>query len=569
MSVNTFIECRQKKSKQVVNNGDYTTKLSGQGVRIDTGDQIQLNKAFIDTLATSTNRIEIEEDITLQMSHVFYSDNWTDLGKTYDSGSLGNTTNNLYVPCTDSGGSPVSDFERVDRVVAQANALVYGTWGNVDTTYSYVDVNGTRVQHTFFIKGGDVSKGVSSASSNLGFVYKKGTLYYPVYPSFIDLDAKYGIGDLSYYTSPVSNTVYHPINISSTLKIPTGSYDPDHLAKIITDGLSVNDKAITSGSIFADKEALDSPYLKNSKDLATTSVTFIETKDGTDSFILAFDHWVGSNIVSLEYDNETERMAWTYLHMPLYDTSGNIITQVTQQTYNPGGTGIVPTGKYFWSSRNSGIAWTALAATKDKDGSVYDFWTAKLGFDLSKLLVRYTNELKPLGGGAGLVPIFTNLSTEDTGTTTTSGFLGIDSAVQKIFGSGATTKFFQVPSYNVTPNFSTAIGTETEKIFSNDIFFQENNKFGYYLIDINASFKSDIIMEDTINRTIQGIVSRYYEQQSYTSATSDAAIAYVHKGEPIYLRDLRIRILKSDGTLADNIGDDNTVYLQVVKRQDD
>jgi len=573
MSVNTFIECRQKKSNSVVNNGDFSTKLSGQGIRIDAGDEIQLNKAFIDTLATSTNRIEIEEDITLQMSHVFYSDNWNLSGKSYDSASPGKTNNLLYTPCISSSGpTPGEGFERVDSINCEASSLAGllndGNWGNVEVIYQYTDVNDQVVEHSFYLYGGNTNNGIYERTSPAGFVYKKGTIFGPVSPNVVDLFSKYYIGGITYNKSDVNNIIYHPINISNTIPIKKGSYDPDHLARIITDELSQNNKAKDAGSEFSDKDAVDSPYLKSSTNLSTNPVTFIETKNGIDTFTYGNDYWVGSNIVSLEFDEETQRMTWSYLHMPIYDTSGNIITQVSIQEQKSGST-VSPTGKYFWTSRNSGIAWTSLRATKDSDGEFFDFWTDKLGFDLSKILVKYSNDLLPTAGGAAYAPVFSNLSTGDTGTTTTSGFLGIDAAVQKIFASGATTKFIQVPTYNVTPNFSTAIGTQTEKIFSDSLFFQENNKFGYYLIDINASFKSNVIMEDTINRTIQGIVSRYYEQQSYTSATSDSAISYIHKGEPIYLRNLRIRILKSDGSLADNIGDDNTVYLQVIKRQDD
>ncbi len=61
------------------------------------------------------------------------------------------------------------------------------------------------------------------------------------------------------------------------------------------------------------------------------------------------------------------------------------------------------------------------------------------------------------------------------------------------------------------------------------------------------------------------ICSRYYERATYTSATESDSIVYTHRGAPALLSSFSCRILDSDKNIALNLGEDNTVFLQVVK----
>ncbi len=62
-----------------------------------------------------------------------------------------------------------------------------------------------------------------------------------------------------------------------------------------------------------------------------------------------------------------------------------------------------------------------------------------------------------------------------------------------------------------------------------------------------------------------GIITKYYSYGSYAYGESDAAIQYIHKGAPIQLKSVRVRLLKSDMKLDENLGDDNTIIMQVIK----
>ena len=61
-------------------------------------------------------------------------------------------------------------------------------------------------------------------------------------------------------------------------------------------------------------------------------------------------------------------------------------------------------------------------------------------------------------------------------------------------------------------------------------------------------------------------MSRYYSESSYTSSSSDASLVYTHNSdEPIIINSFKCRVLNSDKKLAQNIGKDNTIFLELVK----
>jgi hypothetical protein len=67
-----------------------------------------------------------------------------------------------------------------------------------------------------------------------------------------------------------------------------------------------------------------------------------------------------------------------------------------------------------------------------------------------------------------------------------------------------------------------------------------------------------------LNNIVQGL-NAYHDHVIYTSAGSEASILYQHKGEPVLLSSFDIRILDSDKVLAENIGEDSTVFLNIIK----
>jgi hypothetical protein len=95
----------------------------------------------------------------------------------------------------------------------------------------------------------------------------------------------------------------------------------------------------------------------------------------------------------------------------------------------------------------------------------------------------------------------------------------------------------------------------------NDITYD----YGYYMIEIDMGINTNVRGKDFNNKKISSIIGRYYSNNSFTSAYNEGSIPYIHRGNSIRLNKFNVRILKDDGTLADDIGDNNTVFLEHIQ----
>ena len=76
------------------------------------------------------------------------------------------------------------------------------------------------------------------------------------------------------------------------------------------------------------------------------------------------------------------------------------------------------------------------------------------------------------------------------------------------------------------------------------------------------------ILGNNNNNKISSIISKYYSQNSYTSSYSEGSIPYLHKAdEPLYISNIRIRILDPDNKINDKIGNRNSIFLEVIKNE--
>ena len=86
-------------------------------------------------------------------------------------------------------------------------------------------------------------------------------------------------------------------------------------------------------------------------------------------------------------------------------------------------------------------------------------------------------------------------------------------------------------------------------------------------IDIGTSYNENIGSDQTqlsYSRNMRGIIDRYYSANSYTSSQG-GDISYIHYGNSFQLQSLKIRISNSDGSVIDDLGNDNTVFIKVIK----
>lgn len=396
--------------------------------------------------------------------------------------------------------------------------------------------------------------------------------------------------------SPFTKESVVPRKFTTTIEIEGGkevAYDPTELAQYINRQFTeLRPTTITESQLTGDNKFLQ--HVGKGEPTANAAFNnFVEVRtDNTATELHGFTYntgstgnegarWVGASQVELAYDPTTRKFAFNFLHTPIF-AGGAINTGIVRAQQYPSGA-----FETFVVNRNGGLLIQSLTSTIKGTTNTAQFWEKELGFgqaqpNSSHLSLDYlytTPEIKSetddgtdhtINGESLAVPIF-NQGVEQ-GVKTTGGFIGLDSMVQK-GAAGSPNPFYEVPVLPTSTGANEIFSTSDKQIEIEALNSVLNSKsgvaFGYFLAEVRAQFKgSPLINQDTTRKNIMSIVSRYYEQNSYTSAASGSAVIYQHTSpEPVLLNSFKCRILDSDGNLADNIGQDNTIFIEIVKQK--
>tara|TARA_Y100000114_G_scaffold105871_1_gene99135 strand:- start:856 stop:2850 length:1995 start_codon:yes stop_codon:yes gene_type:complete len=404
----------------------------------------------------------------------------------------------------------------------------------------------------------------------------------------------------------MSGKLYTPIIGKRSFTLPQGNYDPNELCSAIN-GLAtlVGDTPPTNADL-NDNEFLigvggelninaDKNHFVEQRDLLNEPLETYGYEFNTASGISP--QIVGASQVELSFDPDTNRFKWDFLHTPIFaQASGEAgseaekggIASATGWDADYGGNPNPPLPTIRWrNAKNGGIAFTSLRPAS--------LWADKLGFDLQVFQRDYTGrqttipnpncllvnyDIRPRTQGAtgthftvqgvqSSVPVLTNALKD--GVNMTTGFMGLSDIFNK-----ASNTFQNMLSVSAPPNTGVplsqyvTIGQATNEIRAGkgllDVTSGKSD-FGYFLIEVEAQFDNNYLTPSGNRRHIVAIVSKYYLKENYTSSTSADSIMYVHKGPPQLLNSFKCRILDSNKEVPENIGDDNTVILEIVKAQ--
>jgi len=182
-------------------------------------------------------------------------------------------------------------------------------------------------------------------------------------------------------------------------------------------------------------------------------------------------------------------------------------------------------------------------------------WRDQMKFDLSKLLTTF--QLQPKQDIGGLTNVRTCTFSAVDGVNATGALKSIDDTLNK------DENFDKAVAYTTTGNpIKTPYLTEINASESLDGDSALDN--GYYLIELTSNFYTNKISGEDQKKNIMGIVSRFYQQDSFTSSIDgEGTFTYVHKGEPITISRIGCRILNAQHQLAKNLKDNNTIFLQL------
>lgn len=324
----------------------------------------------------------------------------------------------------------------------------------------------------------------------------------------------------------------------------------------------------------------------------------------------------GTDSFSLEYDDSLSKYKITKIHFSINDISGQTSNQILDNP-NPQPIFIGTTthqgvmiDRFSEPNENSalgvafgGIILNSLSAY-DEFGDFINFWEDTLGFDTSSITTHIdqafsspslgvkkafkyeltdgsTTDLGPeYGTVAETVSTFSFSVTDGVNITTDQATISgihysdsktLDTSSGRVHGTATQIghRYFNSisalnPDSNV-PIYQEYINTTlTKQIFARDVFQSKNLNFAYYLVEINALINNDFITSAEIKNKIFSVINRYYQLGGYLSGTN-SGIQYTHEGESIMISDIQVRILQADGTIANNLKNDNTVFLELLR----
>jgi len=396
------------------------------------------------------------------------------------------------------------------------------------------------------------------------------------------------------------DTKLTPIIGEVTMKFKEGYYSPSHLAHIMTDQLNLANPSGNPQGEYAQLKGISSELYTTVTDLINKvggianfafsamdgSNTCEPTPNAIDAVLPAYDMMIGSNTFTFDYreDLGIPRFVISQNHSPVYQKALTGIKKIEYaRTITVGGN---PTTSAF--TRLIGASSGVIPIGVSSSG-VNDFWEL-LGFSQNQFNPAPIQQNKTLETNPG-VTTDVYMSVFDMNTITkhiTSTYAGLDILVSKDDND---------PSNYTAINLSGAVSTNytngqwTPSLAPNNININDytlnkaeksnlrgvgdlhNNTFiattnispifadypieraleqinPYYLININV-MKNQSITSLGENTTavsqkfadVSAVIGTYYNSSSYTLSQPSDSIPYIHKGNPIPLNNIKVRIL--------------------------
>lgn len=595
MDATTIIEARQSKSNSGDVAGDFGVTLVDKLV-INDGDELGIRSVFIDTTTTDSAHITIKDDLTMTIKNYCYL---SDIG-VYNDMEIIRLDDITYTNGT-TPYFPTGDIGVASTITAAPQALTkianmtfmkgsFTTsqkyWGN-DFLFeiNYTDANGDASQYKIKIPPTPVNQkeyihemSIILPTANIPSI--------TLTPSSRYANKQYNIKPVSIADDTIQQSVgayqvVHPVEFTTTFTLPKGSYSPEDLGAYVTREMTTIDSSTADVTYPGNVLEGSSSLMYMLTNASTTANYFVTATTGAK--ILKYKQpntlhkLIGSTQFTLTWDDIIKKFKFEYTHTPYYDSGNNAITTAYKQVAN-GGTATDYAA--FFLNKTGGVLLTDMYA-EDSTGAEFDFWEAICGFDLGKLLVKPEHVLvsthdypanpvtQPTTNPLTMYS-FKITSVDGTqlkpGIQYTENTKTLDQLINKNADyisdvNNVPTSFASSPDRDVDLVLKST-STQSTSIVANRTF-NETLDFAYFLVNIDAKFRSTLVSQTDIRHNIHGIVSRFYVQGSYVSGGEETGFVYRHRGPPLYMDSFRVRILDSDGNVPGAIGNDNSVFLEL------
>tara|TARA_R110002167_G_scaffold44739_1_gene134456 strand:- start:802 stop:2622 length:1821 start_codon:yes stop_codon:yes gene_type:complete len=555
-------------------NGQYEVDVDE--TTLNDGDMLSIKSCIIDSATSEDGKIVIEDDETdFSITFNHYIKNFEIASKRYNRGdntSLQQPDGLHYFLCDTADASP--HIKKINSITFnRTGSVVKGFWGKTNVVFTYVPAGQTTATplatYTIYLDKihnretyklyDTLSKNDDGTSKGLGFNYNS---QYPFslnldYNNLEELEGDHNVDASNYQLTNRdvdTSTERSPHDFTLNFTMPTGSYDPSELARIITDKMT---KIRVGEGNFSGATPMEN-------NMMTTNNQFFQgfptacpngraeycSETGEDFF--DFDdqgHLSGASQFGLQFDLEINKFKLTLINNPYY-VDGNVSVQSIKRGTDD---------SYFLVNKTSGLTMKSMTPQS--------VWFKKMGFNNNILISSSSTIVKDFTsstGGAGLtnqtLPVFSGLI---EGVNTTGSYKGLDMVVRKNGKADVPPN----PHGTLCPpsNAITTITNDMNVIFAQNSLQKISLAYGYFMIEVGIGLEQDFKGSNLYKNNIHGVIGRYYSTDSFTTAYNEGSIPYIHRGTPVKLSQFKVRILDDTGEVSTDVGNNNTIFLEITK----
>ena len=275
--------------------------------------------------------------------------------------------------------------------------------------------------------------------------------------------------------------------------------------------------------------------------------------------------WCGAEALSFIYDESSDTFQMGQAHSNIYSRlDGGVIAR----QFKVG----AAADQYTTCDKNGGIFLTSLEPTTlffDKMKlQRHNLLVEQLGQNPATRNIRTGDIDATLQQNVNLTNALCHSISLRQGDNITGNFLGLGTKIDKrtriIAATGETRPVLTGGDYGaVRTEFDLDVAVDTPITCEGFSLADEEVTDPYFQVEISGINRQDIVGANTKNNLIQTIVGKYFTNGGYTSGNLDDGIRYTHLGEPLNIRSMNIRILDSNGNVADGLGPNSAVILEL------
>ena len=309
----------------------------------------------------------------------------------------------------------------------------------------------------------------------------------------------------------------------------------------------------------------------------------------TTPFTPPVDRYIGTNEISLSFDEAERKLKFDILHFPIYVNSTQPAAAPT--TFN---NDAVPGIQYnelpFTSGETSvnaasgmakaysGIAFTAMSPPT--------FWSQQLGFENNTISVSQNVVSCDYPSDAFDVPNSFQIDNVIAGTSITEAAATLSVPVETSsapqYTAGPSGLFARPLFSSGAAGSGASVSTpDTVAVFASKTYNDSIQDAGYFLVDVSHNFNTDFVAGkvERLNHTAGAgttghdtlsVVSRYYTANNFVTDQGAGSIVYTHSGAKQNLTDLAIRIKNPDGSFisSSTLGEKNSVFISIKRAKE-